>query len=475
MRLPSLNLWFCAAVFITAAWFGVGLQSEDEFQHVILIAEHLRGHVGAEAMPIDFQAQWRGMLLPVIATGVFETCAFLSITDPFTLTLLLRLITAAFALWVMHGLARSAKHTLRMEHHQALDTLNWFLWLVPILLIRFTGETWSALLFARGLALLLDDKPRSALAIGLWWGAAVIVRPAAAVLPVSAWLWSLLVKKDDRARLALIIGGGMIAIAILTVIDSICYGTPAIPLWNYFVAAITGQESARFTALPWFHHGLFVIKYATIPIGALLFASLGILLWLKPRHVLVWLIIPFLIAHAIIPTKELRFLFPLVVLMPWLLVAAWDALCERWPRTMQRDLWLRLLFPFAVVNLVALVVGIVTPAGNGRIKLAQEISKRYGAQAVHIDALGDWRMAVPAFYLSAGSSFVYVDRIVPSKENDRHVVIAKASSDLERVQSLERIATATPEWTHRFLRCYSLEDGYDPLVLYRLTTENIGH
>jgi hypothetical protein len=89
--------------------------------------------------------------------------------------------------------------------------------------------------------------------------------------------------------------------------------------------------------------------------------------------------------------------------------------------------------------------------------------------------VGGWRLGVPSFYLSEGSTLVFVDRIVPSKEKSPHLVIAKESADLDRVKSLERIALAAPLWTHRLQRWHGLEDGYDPLVLYRLTTENIGH
>lgn len=469
------NHLFALLTFLACAWFGVGTQSEDEFQHVILIAEHLRGHVGAEAMPIDFQAQWRGMLLPVIAAGVFWACELLGITDPFMLTLLLRLITAAFALWVMHGLVRALKPSLRAENHQALDALNWFLWFVPIVLIRFTGETWSALLFARGLTLLLEEKPKNPWAIGAWWGAAVIVRPAAAVLPLAAWLWALLVKKEKRLRLGRMVGGGAIAIVALSALDSLCYGSATLPLWNYFGAALSGQENARFTNLPWYQYALFTVKYATPPLALLLFGALAILLALNRKHPLVLILLSFLLAHSFMPIKEQRFLYPLVPFMPWLLVAAWDSLCTRWPVRMLHPRWMQLLFPFAALNLFVLLIACATPAGNGRIALAKEIRARYGADRVHIDHLGDWRQWIPPFYLAEGSTEALTEKVFPDKNKPIHLVIAPESKDLDRVTNMLRLRAATPSWTHRYLRWYGLEDGYDPLVLYRLDAGVIGH
>lgn len=469
------NLLFASLAFLTCAWFGVGHSSEDEFQHVILIAEHLRGNVEADAMPIDYQRGWRGTLLPVIAAGVFAACEAIGISDPFILTLLLRLITALFALWVMHGLVRALKAQLRTESQQALDALSWFLWFVPVLLIRFSGEAWSALLFARGLTLILEEKPRNPWAIGAWWGAAVICRPAAALLPMAAMLWLLFVKKDSRSRLLRMIGGGTAALAVGVGIDAATYGTLTFSLWNYALAAICGEEASRFTPLPWYQHALFIVKYATPPIALLLFGALTTLLLLKPKHILVWLLLPFLIAHSLQPIKEPRFLVPLAPLMPWLLAAAWDALCVRWPVTMKRDLWLRLLFPFAAINLLALVVAALTPAGNGRIAVAKDIRDRFGNERVHIDVLGDWRQWIPPFYLSAGSTEDITEKVIPAKSRSIHLVLAPESRNLDSVVSMGRVTTGSPGWTHRYLRWYGLEDGYDPLVLYQLKIGVLDH
>ena len=216
---------------------------------------------------------------------------------------------------------------------------------------------------------------------------------------------------------------------------------------------------------------------AVIPIGALLLLAFVLLILLRPKHILVWVLLPFLIVHSILPVKELRFLFPLAPLMPWLLITAWEALHERWPRTMARTFWMQLLFPFAAVNALALLIGTSTPAGNGRIKLAQAIQAEYGERSVHIDQLGDWRQWIPSFFLSQNSTQQLANKVVvdPKKNGPIHLVIAKRSLGLDRVSNLQRIAIATPPWTDRLLGWYRFEDVHDPLVLYMVTTRHIGH
>lgn len=468
--------WSTPLAIITlmaCAWFGVGLQSEDEFQHVILLAEHLRGHADAASLPIDYHQGWRSMALPLIAAGVFEAAEQCGITSPFALTLLLRMLTAALALWAIGGFIRAVLPSVRGENRQAFILLSWLLWFVPVLHVRFSGEAWSGLLFLRGLTQLLDARRPQA--IGAWWAAAVLVRPAAAILPLGAALWLMLVKREPWKRIGGMAVGALALLAVGIVADSLAYGRITFTLWNYAGAALTGEEAHRFTALPWYQHLLFGLKYAALPIGAALLAAVAVLLTLNPRHPVLWLLLPFLLAHSLLPNKEPRFLFPLAPLMPWLLMAAWDALCERWPAATRSAGAMRILFPFAAVNALALAIGGTTPAGNGRIRLAEAIHERYGSEAVHIDHLGDWRQWIPPFYLAPGSTEAFVERIVPGKEKRNHLVIARESRGLDRVQSLQRLAVAAPPWTHRFLAWYGLEDGYDPLVLYRLTTENIGH
>lgn len=476
----SFHRWplvIAALVYATAAWFGAGHHAEDEFQHVVLFAEHLRGHVDAASLPLDYHAHWRGMAQPLLCAGVFEACGAIGITDPFQLTLVLRLLTAALALWVTHGFIRSVSHLARPENGQAFVLLSWFLWFLPVLQIRCTGEAWSGLLFLRGLGLLMDQRQRSVWTIGAWFGAAVLFRPATALLPLGVVSWMVFVQQARPERIVqLAIGGGLV-LACGAGIDSMAYGTFTSTLWNYGLAVITGEEAERFTTLPWYQYVLFTLKYAAVPIGTLLLVSFMALPLLRPRHVLVWTLLPFLVVHSALPVKEPRFLFPLAPLMPWLLIAAWEAIQERWPSLMQRDFWLRTLLPFAVVNMLAMAVGVGTPAGNGRIRLAQAIHERYGDEAVHIDQLGDWRQWIPPFYLAPHSTERFAEKIIadPKVNGPIHLVIAKAGLDLNRVDNLERVATATPAWADRLLGWYRLEDTYDPLVLYRVTTQHVGH
>ena len=459
-------LLFGTVVYFTAAWFGVGYSAEDEFQQVILVAEHLRGNVDAASLPLDIHAQWRSMVQPVICAAVFEACATIGITDPFLLTLLLRLLTAALAIRVTHGFVRAVLPSIAPPHQRAFILLSWFLWFLPVLQVRFSGEAWSGLLFLRGITMLLQEGRRKHLAIGAWFGAAVLFRPAVALLPFGALLWMVLAQRASRSAVVSVMGGGIAVVLCGAVIDGLAYGTPVFTLWNYALAGVTGEEAWRFTVLPWYQYPLFIIKYAAPPIGLLMLgAFVALLLW-KPKHLLLWIILPFLLVHSILPIKEIRFLFPLAPLVPWLLISAWELISERWPRIAKSWITGTSLGLVGALNCVALVVAVMTPAGNGRIALAEEIHQQYGDQPVHIAIDGDWRFWVPAFFLAPGSTSAFKEQPLefPATDGRPQLIITRKS--IAAKAGLKPLATSTPAWTHVFFRWYGLEDGYDPLIVH---------
>ncbi|MBK6892962.1 MAG: hypothetical protein IPH00_07460 [Flavobacteriales bacterium] len=77
---------------------------------------------------------------------------------------------------------------------------------------------------------------------------------------------------------------------------------------------------------PWWYYFAWSAKYASWPIGAAILAALAWSTIKRPRSFIVWCIWPYLFLLMVIPHKELRFLFPLVDLVPLLLVLAWQDL-----------------------------------------------------------------------------------------------------------------------------------------------------
>lgn len=76
----------------------------------------------------------------------------------------------------------------------------------------------------------------------------------------------------------------------------------------------------QFRHEPWWY-------YLTAPVleGGIFFGLLALLatlrfFWKRPRHVVTWMLVPFLLVHFFLAHKEIRFFFPALFFVPWFLV-----------------------------------------------------------------------------------------------------------------------------------------------------------
>jgi phosphatidylinositol glycan class B len=141
-------------------------------------------------------------------------------------------------------------------------------------------------------------------------------------------------------------------------------------------------------------------------IGILLAVALAVFLIRDYRHILVWCLVPFLLAHSLIAHKELRFLFPVVNYIPLILVLAYQAI----PSTRNRQLRKAILYPvFAVailINAGGLLMLMFKPAFDGNIEMLRYLDRNCDRKNLYIIgwsnpySLGDIKGLTPRFYAS---------------------------------------------------------------------------
>jgi len=108
----------------------------------------------------------------------------------------------------------------------------------------------------------------------------------------------------------------------------------------------------------------------------------------SPHNFLVWSIIPFLLIHSLIPHKEVRFLLPLVNLVPLIIVQGLQHLpfetimlpCKRWTK----PLMMLILVLFFMLNLVGLAAFSLKPAGNGKMKISKYIAVEFHDKPIRL-------------------------------------------------------------------------------------------
>lgn len=477
MRLSRTRWIFLAAVTVhlVTAWFSTGFHAADEHYQVIEFAEAKLGHVPINTLPWEYAAQIRSALLPSICWVVFRAAHAVGINDPFMLAFLLRLLTAALALTAVTCFVRAVRGHVPEQLWTPFLLLSYFLWFLPFMHVRFTGETWSGLLFLLGLASLLmpgDSRSRH-FRTGLFFGLAIICRPPVLAMCAGVVLWLLFVQREKREK-AVLLCVGIFTMALLgLVVDHWFYGDFTLTTWNYLRLGIFGHGDHPFVAFAWWYYPAWVLKYATLPIGAALLAAAAMLFITRPKHILTWSIVPFLILHIIIPHKELRFLYPLADLLPWMLTLAlvtWmDARIfrqlPRWAITAATAL-------IVVVNLLALSVVVSSPAGNGSTRLARAVHDLAGNSPVMLTYVVDeakvWDILIPRFYLPPESRDTLTNDVCAETSGllGRTFLITSAPLPDQCEMKWTKVEQALPAWKVMALKGYDLEDAKPVWTLY---------
>lgn len=404
-------------VHAITAWYSSGYYAADEHYQVIAFAQQKLGDLSANELPWEYDARMRSAFLPGIAYGAIAGCRAWLTDEPLHIAFILRLCTALVALLVLRTFIKAVLPGIRAELHRPFVVLSYFLWFLPYQHVRFSTETCAGLLLLLGLAQVIGNagRDRSWLVAGLCWGVCVQVRPAMIVACAGAVGWFLFAS-DTRGRSCMrLLTGGLVALVLGVAVDSWFYGEPMHTLWNYIYKNSLSVTKVRQLPLldetyPWWYYFPWIAKYGIWPIGA---GLLGALVWIgirRPRSWVVWCIWPYLLLVSVIPHKELRFLFPLVDLAPFVLVLAFGDMVgtSLWSRIrsgMFRRIGLGVLVVLVVMNITGLITAGLTAAGTGRMRLAERLNGMIPSYPMTLGyALEEpwiWDARIPRFYLGA--------------------------------------------------------------------------
>jgi len=320
-------------VYGITAWFSEGYHHPDEHFQVLEPAHYKLGRSAAGDLPWEFEAQIRPGLQPAIAYTMIRAAEMAGIDNPFTQAFLMRLCSGWLCLWLFWAWASWLEKDAR--YASAGNWLRWsvlLLWFVPYLSVRFSSENMAGLSFAAGALLLLQSLENTALKrrpyylffAGLLLGLSFFFRfqMGFALIGVGAWMfWKMLMSDHFLKALRYLLPGLFLAILAGVDTDYWLYGKFTFPAYNYFISNIIDDKAAYWGTSPWWYYFSETLMTAVPPISILLLIFLATGIWVARKHLLVWSLLPFLLAHVVVGHKELRFMFPM--LLPVLVLAVW--------------------------------------------------------------------------------------------------------------------------------------------------------
>jgi len=317
------------ASHVVAAWCNVGFVNADEHYQILEFAQYKLGYQSADALAWEFAMRMRPTLQPWLAAGAIRAHHLAGVTSPFAIAFSLRLVSALLAIIVSFELCGRCLPAITSRGGKlAALFLSFFLWGVPTAHGRFSSENWGGIWLAAGLCLFIDAlnaEPRSpaparrlAGAAGLLWAIAFYCRFQVGFAIAGALLWLFVVRRRSASlglAIALGLAAGFVANEIL---DYGLYGSWTIAPINYVWQNLVEGRAATFGTAPWWMISVYVTVALIPPYSLALIGVLGLGSWLARRDLLVWVAVPFFVAHALVDRKDPRFLIPLLyVLGPW--------------------------------------------------------------------------------------------------------------------------------------------------------------
>ncbi|MBA2589986.1 MAG: hypothetical protein H0U98_15335 [Alphaproteobacteria bacterium] len=333
------SLGLLAVVTLVTAWFSVTFYFPDEHYQVLEFMSFKLGITPASSLPWEYSARIRPWFQPGLYFLIAKPLIALGLTDMFTITFILRALTGLLSLAALALFARALLPTIEGEEEKRAFVRDLPLFgFLPYLFVRTSSETFSAAFFALGLAVALDRRTSSRLALaGLFCGLAFESRYQTGLLGLGLFAWLAIIAREKLAGLAAFLGGGVVALAIGALADRWGYGAWAFPSLGYVdVNLLQGVAAHQFGREPVFAYLYLLPAQIFFAITLGLMVAL-VLTWLRnPRHAVTWVTLPFVLAHIAIAHKEARFLFPLTILATAFPVLGFSPRLPRWRESFAR-------------------------------------------------------------------------------------------------------------------------------------------
>ena len=217
-------------------------------------------------------------------------------------------------------------------------------------------------------------------------------------------LWLLFIEKEKWSTLMSLCSGIFFFILVGILIDYWYYGELTVTAWNYFKVNLLEGKTSEFGVEPWWFYIEEIIIKGVPPYSIVIIVS-ALLIWIKyPKHAVSWITIPYIAVHSLIGHKELRFLFSLVYIIPFLIILSLQFIQEDQKLYRFKNLLKKyrkpILILFMTINSVLVFVLCFKPA-DMHIYLYQYVYNTYEPEKTEIFSIGrgPYSRAVPVnFY-----------------------------------------------------------------------------
>lgn len=365
---------------VVAAWLSLGYHHADEHFQILEPLGWKLCLYSSKDFAWEFGEQIRPGLQVLMAWCVGKGLLAANIYNPFLLTAILRQLTGLFCwalTWLFYKNWRNSFTTTVQQ--KALLIFCSLLWFIPYLHVRFSSENWGGILFFSGLYIILygfkksNKKVLKYLIGGLLMGLGFYIRFQMAFAIIGFIAWAFYSKQFTLKTFIALAIGGTFAAAIGAYADFWLYSDWVLTPFNYFYQNIVANVAASYGTSPFYAYITMFIEIAVPPISIVLLLWLIFGMWKAKHQSYTWILIAFIVGHSFVAHKEFRFLFPMALLVPYILTKGVELGKERLSKYGATTLkkW---GVAFVIINLLLMSYSIVKP-GSGREPLLYSLYK----------------------------------------------------------------------------------------------------
>lgn len=408
-------VWVAAAAalpfFIIASYFLVYCIHHDEHFQIMEFAHFKRGLSAGNKLAWEYDAQLRPTIQPALACIFLEALEVVGINDPFRQAFAFRMLSSLLFMYASVGLCKALIAEISSSFQRSVFIyLSLFLFMFPVSGVRYSSENISSCVFAIAFATLYpvlrnDERTTGSrlLITGMLLGLSFLFRYQSALLTFGLAAWLVVFRFHQIRKWTIIALSFLLTASAGVLIDRWFYGIWTCSAWNYLNFNIIQGKSAGFGVSPW-HFYFSSMDWSKWPGIVNFYLLSGTILFkaVQFRHPVTWVFATFLLAHIAIPHKETRFLYPILIFVPFMVARSFDLLVTRRPRLAPLQ---PLLISVLAVNLVLFMMLTVSPIDNS-IEVFRFIRtlpnkpvKIYFSGTLFHYTLRDSRKAIaPAFY-----------------------------------------------------------------------------
>ena len=337
-KLLFISLFF----HLLAVFFSEGFHRPDEHLGMLRYVFVKLGSYPIDELSWEYPAKIRNWVQPGFYYIISSTLHFLGVKNPFTITLFLRLFTSLISLGIFSYFIKQCSIFIKDKVSLNIYYLFAFsFWFFPFIHARTTAENFGKTSLTMVLILIVKVIPKDllesaspkiayslknrklkvpfhlALLIGFFLGMTVNFRiPLAPIVPASL-VWLYLFTDIKLSALSNIILGGILSMAFTTIVDTWGYGELTYSTYSYLFQEFTRDVSSGFGTSPWYYY-LKKTLMKGVPPASLFIIIPTFYFWFKKKfHLFTWVSLSIFLLHSAIGHKELRYIFPLVIFIPY--------------------------------------------------------------------------------------------------------------------------------------------------------------